>query len=344
MCPYRKVSMSNILDVALKAHVSIATVSRVVNNSDHKVNPTTREKVLEAIRELDYRPNALAKGLLMKKTMTIGIIIPDISNPYYAEIVRGIQDMADQAGYAVMLHNTDGKKERIIRYIYLLREKSVDGVIFSGGIINGYETLSILRELKERVVVVGRHEVDFPAVRIDNMGGATQAVQHLVDLGHRRIGCIGGPLASTTALDRLTGYRNALAQNGLAFEERLVKRGAWDPESGYQLAKQLLKSRKKPTAVFSINDQMAFGVIRAAKELGLKVPPDLAVVGFDNIPSGSYIDPPLTTVGIPMYDIGTAAMQMLIDLLSGEEFDKLRLFNTKLLIRESTVGGERKKD
>jgi len=329
--------MANILDVALKAQVSIATVSRVVNKSDHKVNPATREKVLAAIRELDYRPNALAKGLLMKKTMTIGIIIPDISNPYYAEIVRGIQDTADLAGYAVMLHNTDGKQERIIRHIYLLREKSVDGVIFCGGIINEYETLSTLKELKERVVVVGRHEVDFPAVMVDNMGGATQAVQHLIGLGPRLIGCIAGPDGSTTAADRLTGYRNALAQNGMALDERLVKRGTWNPESGYLLAKELLAGPKWPTAIFSANDQMAFGVIKAARELALDVPKELAVVGFDNVPPGFYFDPPLTTVEIPMYDIGVASMGMLIDLLSGEKFDKLRLFNTKLIVRGSTA-------
>jgi LacI family transcriptional regulator len=145
--------MPNIIDVALRAHVSIATVSRVVNKSHHKVNRATQERVLEAIRELDYHPNALAKGLLMKRTMTIGIIIPDISNPYYAEIVRGIQDVADQAGYAVTLHNTDKKPGGIARYIYLLREKSADGIIFSGGIIDGRETVSILKELRERVVV-----------------------------------------------------------------------------------------------------------------------------------------------------------------------------------------------
>jgi LacI family transcriptional regulator len=334
--------MANILDVALKAGVSIATVSRVVNKSDHKVNPATREKVLAAIKELDYRPNALAKGLLMKKTMTIGIIIPDISNPYYAEIVRGIQDTADLAGYAVMLHNTDGKQERIIRYIYLLREKSVDGVIFCGGIINGYETLSILKELKERVVVVGRHEVDFPAVMVDNMGGATQAVEHLIALGHRLIGCIGGPDGSPTAVDRLTGYRNALAQNGIALDERLVKRGTWSPESGYLLARELLAGPERPTAVFSANDQMAFGVIKAAREMGLNVPQDLAVVGFDNVPPGSYFDPPLTTVEIPMYDIGVATMRMLIDLLSGEPFEKLRLFKTNLLVRGSTTATREK--
>ena len=335
--------MANISDVALKANVSIATVSRVVNESSHKVNPATRQKVLAAIRELDYRPNALAKGLLMKKTMTIGIIIPDISNPYYAEIVRGIQDTADGAGYAVMLHNTARKQERIVRYIYVLREKSVDGVIFSGGTITGTATLSVLKELTERVVVVGRHGVDFPAVMVDNTGGASQAVQHLLDLGHRSIGCIAGPEGSTTAEDRLTGYRDALARNGIPFDPRLIRRGPWGPQSGHRLAAALLAGEPRPTALLCANDQMAFGAIKAAREAGFSVPRKISIVGFDNIPAGSYFDPPLTTVEIPMYDIGVAAMRMLIGLLSGERFEKLRLFNTKLLVRGST-GRMRKKE
>jgi LacI family transcriptional regulator len=329
--------MPNIVDVALKARVSIATVSRVVNKSLHKVNPTTRERVLAAISEMDYRPNALAKGLLMKKTMTIGIIIPDISNPYYAEIVRGIQDVADQAGYAVTLHNTDKKPGGITRYIYLLREKSADGIIFSGGIINGHETLSILKELKERVVVIGRHEVDSPAVMVDNIGGAAQAVQHLFDIGHRRIGFIGGPDGSTTALDRLAGYKNTMAKNGLKFAPRLVKKGTWNPQSGYLLGMQLLKGKSRPTAIVAANDQMAFGAIKAAKELGLVVPEDLAVVGFDNIPLSSYFNPSLTTVEIPMHDLGAAAVRMLLNLISGEKFENIKLFKTRLLVRGSTV-------
>jgi LacI family transcriptional regulator len=329
--------MPNIVDVALKARVSIATVSRVVNKSLHKVNPTTRERVLAAISEMDYRPNALAKGLLMKKTMTIGIIIPDISNPYYAEIVRGIQDVADQAGYAVTLHNTDKKPGGITRYIDLLREKSADGIIFSGGIINGHETLSILKELKERVVVIGRHEVDSPAVMVDNIGGAAQAVQHLFDIGHRRIGFIGGPDGSTTALDRLAGYKNTMAKNGLKFAPRLVKKGTWNPQSGYLLGMQLLKGKSRPTAIVAANDQMAFGAIKAAKELGLVVPEDLAVVGFDNIPLSSYFNPSLTTVEIPMHDLGAAAVRMLLNLISGEKFENIKLFKTRLLVRGSTV-------
>ncbi len=329
--------MAKITDVARKANVSITTVSRVINNNSHKVHPATRERVLSVVRELDFRPNALAKGLHMKKTLTIGILIPDISNPYYAEIVRGIQNVADKAGYSVTLQNTDGKQEGIIRSIYLLREKSADGVIFSGGIITGYETLSILRELKERVVVIGRHEVDFPAVMADNMGGAAQAVRHLIGLGHREIGFIGGSDGSTTSLDRLTGYRNALAQNGLPFNEKFVRPGSWNPKSGYLMAKTLLKGKERPTAIVSANDQMAFGAIKAAKEAGFSVPEDLAVVGFDNVPLSSYFDPPLTTVEIPIQDIGAASMKMLVGLLSGSKFEKRKVFPTKLLVRESTV-------
>jgi LacI family transcriptional regulator len=329
--------MPNIVDVAFKARVSIATVSRVVNKSLHKVNRTTRDRVLAAISELDYRPNALAKGLLMKKTMTIGIIIPDISNPYYAEIVRGIQDVADREGYAVTLHNTDSRQEGIIRYIYLLREKSADGIIFSGGIINGQETLSALKELRDKVVVIGRHDVDFPAVMVDNIGGMTQAVRHLIAIGHRQIGFIGGPDGSTTALDRLAGFRDAMTRSGLTFAPRLVKKGTWNPESGYLLGTRLLKAKRRPTAIVAANDQMAFGAIKAAKELGLMVPEDLAVVGFDNIPLSSYFNPSLTTVEIPMHDLGAAAMGMLLNLISKEPFEKSKLFKTALLVRGSTV-------
>ena len=328
--------MSNILDVALKAKVSIATVSRVVNNSPHKVNPATRERVLEVIHELDYRPNALAKGLLMKKTMTIGVIIPDISNPYYAEIVRGIQDMADQYGYAILLLNTDRNQDRIIKHIYFLREKSADGIIFSGGFIHREKVVSSLKELRERVVVIGRHRLDFPAVMIDNAGGAMKATQHLIELKHRRIGFIGGPDQSISARDRLSGYKDALTKSHYPVANSLIREGDFTPRSGYLSAREILQ-RSRPTAIFAANDQMAFGAILAAKELGIKVPDNLAVVGFDNIPFSSYFDPPLTTVEIPKYPMGAAAMEMLVNLISKKNAERLRWFNTRLLIRDSTL-------
>ena len=335
--------MSNIVDVALKAKVSIATVSRVVNKSPHKVNPLTRERVLKVIGELDYRPNALAKGLLAKKTMTLGIIIPDISNPYYSEIVRGIQDVADHYGYAVILLNTDRNQDRIIKHIYCLREKSADGIIFSGGAIQGDNVLSSLKELRERVVVIGRHKVDLPALRIDSIGGAAKATQHLIDLGHKRIGFIGGPLHSASARDRLTGYRDALVRNGYNVDKTFMGRGDFTPRSGYLSARELIE-KGGVTAIFAANDQMAFGAIRAAREFRLGVPEDLAVAGFDNIPFSSYFNPPLTTVKIPMYHIGAAAVEMLVNLISGIDGESQRWFETKLLVRDSTVShdsGER---
>ena len=328
--------MSTIQDVALRAKISITTVSRVINNSPHRVNRVTRERVLKTIKEMDFRPNALAQGLITKRTMTVGVIIPDISNPYYAEIVRGIQDRADDEGYAVILQNTDRKLERIIQHIHLFREKRADGIIFSGGIIHGYEPLSALRELSQRIVVIGRHEVDFPAVRVDNIGGATLAIQHLVDLGHQRICFINGPEMSTSSIDRLQGFKNALAQNGIPFEYRMVKRGNLTPESGYQAGRELLEMPDRPTAVFASNDLMAFGAIHAARDLGLSVPGDLAMVGFDNIQLSSYFNPTLTTVEIPMYNLGTAAMKMIVNMASDNSFDRYQWFKPRLLIRHST--------
>jgi len=332
--------MSTIVDVALKSNVSIATVSRVVNNSPHKVNPRTRKKVLEAIRELDYRPNALATGLHMKKTMTIGIIIPDISNPYYAEIVRGIQDMADRHGYAMILLNTDRNQDRIIKHIYFLREKSADGIIFSGGVIAGEKVLSSLKDLRDRVVVIGRHRVDFPAVLIDNVGGAMKATRHLIELGHRRIGFIGGPDQSISARDRLSGYRNAMTQGRFSIGKNLVRKGDFTPRSGY-LSSGDLFLKEKPSAIFAANDQMAFGAIRAAREMGLNVPREVSVVGFDNILFSSYSDPPLTTIDIPKYHIGAAAMEMLIDRIANRNGEKMRWFNTTLLVRDSSAARKR---
>jgi LacI family transcriptional regulator len=330
--------MTTIRDVAHLAAVSIATVSRVVNNSPHKVHQSTRENVLKAIKELDYRPNALARGLLNKKTMTIGIIIPDISNTYYAEIVRGIQDVADTAGYAVILQNTDRNQDRIVKHIYLLREKLADGIIFGGGIIQGDEPLSALGELRDRAVVIGRHEVNFPAIRVDNIGGADAVTRHLIDLGHRRIAFIGGPPVSTTIVDRLTGYTNALVQNGLVADSQMVMYGNFTPESGCRVTKELFARKEKPTAILSANDQMSFGAFKAVRELGLKIPKDVAIAGFDDIPLSSYFDPPLTSVAIPRYALGTAAMELLVDLIAGGTVDKIRWFKTELNIRESTAG------
>ncbi|MBT8355238.1 MAG: LacI family transcriptional regulator [Desulfofustis sp.] len=329
--------MSKIHDVAKRANVSIATVSRVVNPGRHKVNPETAEKVRAAVKELNYRPNALARALQMKKSMTIGVIIPDISNHYYAEIVGGIQGVADKAGYNIILQNTDRDPDQIVKSIYLLREKIVDGIIFSGGTINGYEPLSALKELRDRVVVIGRHDVDFPAIMVDNIAGATLAVEHLIELGHSRIGLIGWSENSTTAKDRLSGYKNALAQNSYPYDQSLICQGSLTPESGYNQAKILLSRENRPSAIFAGNDQMAFGAVYAAIEMGLRVPEDLAVIGFDNIPLSSFFVPPLSTIAVPMSELGSDSMETLMGLIAGEQVARIKLHKTKLIVRKSTL-------
>lgn len=329
--------MTTIQDVARRAGVSIATVSRVINRIDHKVKKKTRERVLKAISDLDYRPNALARGLLMKKSMTVGLIIPDISNPYYAEIVRGIQDVADQKGYDIILLNTDRRPERIVKAIHLLREKIADGVIFSGGVISGFGPLSALKELRERVVVIGRHDVNFPAAMVDNIGGATQAIQHLIDLGHRRIAYIGGPEDSYAMIDRLKGCQTAHAQNGIEMDRSLIRWGQLTVESGMTDTESLLETKDPPTAIFAGNDWKAFGAIHAARKRGLKVPEDLAVVGFDNIQLADFFDPSLTSVEIPRYELGARTMEMLVDLIDQKDFDRVRWFKTHLVVRNSSL-------
>ncbi len=332
--------VSKIHDVARRANVSIATVSRVLNSADHKVSSETAEKVRQAIKDLDYRPNALARALQMKKTMTIGVIIPDISNHYYAEIVRGIQSVADREGYNIILQNTERKPDQIVKSIYLLREKIVDGIIFSGGTINGYEPLSALKELRDRVVVIGRHDVNFPAIMVDNIAGATLAVEHLVAVGHREIGFISWSENSTTAMDRLSGYRSALAQNSCHFEPSLIRQGKLTPESGYEQAKVLLAQRKKPTAIFAGNDLMAFGVIFAAIEMGMRVPEDLAVIGFDNIPLSSFFVPSLSTIEVPMFTLGSDSMETLVSLIAGQKISRIKIHKTNIVVRQSTIGKE----
>jgi len=328
--------VAKIHDVAKLANVSIATVSRVLTPGNHKVNEDTAEKVRQAVKELDYRPNALARALQMKKSMTVGVIIPDISNHYYAEIVHGIQNVAEKKGYNIILQNTDRSNDQIVKSIYLLREKIVDGMIFSGGTINGYEQLSALKELHDRVVVIGRHDVNFPAVLVDNISAATQAVEHLIGIGHNRIGFLGWSEDSTTGMDRLSGYKNVLAQNGLKFEPSLVYQGELTPEGGYTAAKKILSSSNRPTAILAGNDLMAYGVIYAGIEMGLRIPEDLAVIGFDNIPLSSFFIPPLTTIEIPMFNLGTDAMNTLIGLINNDKVSKIKLHKTSLIIRKST--------
>jgi LacI family transcriptional regulator len=333
--------MVTIFEVAKKAGVSITTVSRVLNNSAHKVNKATRERVLWVIENLDYRPNALAQSLLKKRSMTIGIIIPDISNPYYAEIVRGIQDKADEYGYSVLIQNTDRKMERIVRSIYDLREKYVDGVVIAGGLAGRRREVeglsSAMKNLASRTVVIGRFGGDMPSVRVDNVGAIFMAVNHLVDFGHREIAFINGVTGSSTMEDRLRGFKKALKHFHCPVRPGFIRKGALTLEGGYSQLKQILEERNRPSAVILANDQMAFGAVKAIREARLKIPKDVALISFDNVPLCSYFEPSITSIEIPRYTIGCAAVELLVKLIQGRKAERTRWFKVQLITRQSTV-------
>jgi LacI family transcriptional regulator len=329
--------MTTIIEVARKAQVSITTVSRVLNKSSHKVNSKTREKVLAAIAELDYHPNALAQSLLKKRSMTIGIIIPDIANPYYAEIVRGIQDKADEEGYSVLIENTDRKSDRIVRAIYDMREKKVDGIIFTGGIYKFRNLLPIMKNLSSRAVVIGRHGADLPSIRIDNIDAMFLAVSHLVELGRRNIAFVNGDTHSSTMTDRLKGFLQAIKHYDNKLPLEFIKRGMLTPHGGYTRMKELLAGKKRPDAVILANDQMAFGALKAIQEAGLSVPGDIALIGFDDVTLCSYFEPSMSSIEIPRYKLGISAMEMLLCLINGGETEKTRWFKVKLNKRRSTL-------
>jgi LacI family transcriptional regulator len=325
-------------DVAERAGVSVTSVSHVINKT-RPVSYELRERVLAAMEELGYQPNRLARSLRSGKTQIIGTIVPDSADPFFAEVARGIEDTAFENGYSLILCNSDANLGKEAFYTDVLLEKRVDGILF---LAVGVSTERIL-DLQQRgmpVVVVDRElpGVNVDSVVADNAGGGWSATCHLIDLGHRCIGYIAGPSDLTLSEYRHTGYCKALEEAGIAPDEDLVVRGAFDFESGYKAAHQLLAKSKRPTAIFACNDLMAIGAICAAVELGLQVPQDLSVVGYDDVPLASYSNPPLTTIAQPIYDLGVVAASLLLERLQDPSKPTRRIvLDVELQIRRSTA-------
>jgi LacI family transcriptional regulator len=325
-------------DVAERAGVSVTSVSHVINKT-RPVSYELRERVLAAMEELGYQPNRLARSLRSGKTQIIGTIVPDSADPFFAEVARGIEDTAFENGYSLILCNSDANLSKEAFYTDVLVEKRVDGIVF---LAVGVSTERIL-DLQQRgmpVVVVDRElpGANVDLVVADNAGGGWSATCHLIDLGHRRIGYIAGPSDLTLSEYRHTGYCKALEETGIAPDEDLVTRGAFDFESGYKAAHQLLAKSKRPTAIFACNDLMAIGAICAAVELGLQVPQDLSVVGYDDVPLASYSNPPLTTIAQPIYDLGVVAASLLLERLQDPSKPARRIvLDVELKIRRSTA-------
>ncbi len=331
--------MSTIQQVAKAAGVSVATVSRVLNHSD-KVVDETRARVERAIQELNYSPNMMGRNLRRNATEIIMVLLPSISNPFYAHAVNGITAVANNNGFTVTVCNTlsDRKLER--DFLNLLKFKLVDGAVLMSQEMDDSE----LEELGRLYPVVQCSEyidaAGVPYVTIDNASAAYDAVSHLASLGHTRIGLISSKVNYYSAAHRQSGYLQALQDAGLEFESELIKFGDYGYGSGMKCAEQFMRMQNRPTAVFAISDPMAIGALKAFRQKGLKIPEDIAVVGFDNIRFSKMCEPELTTIAQPTYKMGCRAMELLLERVEHkQDLPEKVIMDYELIIRGSTVAG-----
>ncbi|HVU14763.1 MAG TPA: LacI family DNA-binding transcriptional regulator [Phototrophicaceae bacterium] len=306
--------MSTIGDVARRAGVSTMTVSRVINNSGY-ISQETRERVEQAIAELGYVPNALARSLRFKQTKTIALIITDITNPFFTTVARGVEDTASEHGFSVIFCNTDESQDEESDYLTLMVQKQVDGIILVPA-HSSRASAAFLQDHKVPFVVLDRRiaGMELDTVRCDSEIGGYQLTRHLIDLGHRRIAMLSGPLLVSTSADRLAGYRRALDEAGLEHAEFF---GSLSNADGYRMAREALTAPQRPTAFFAANNLVAIGALRALLEQGIRVPQDLSVVSYDDLPESMIFDPFLTVVAQPAYDMGQQATRLLLNRLSG---------------------------
>jgi LacI family transcriptional regulator len=335
-------------EVAKAGGVSLATASRVLNpHNTHPVSDEMRTRVLAAAEQLNFSVNGLARGLKVKRTQTVAAIVHDFCDPYFNAVARGVTDAAEAAGYLTMLCNSSRDPDKELRYVQLAREQRVAGVLFAGG---GFASRSYRSAMRKQIGTLqgyGAHAIALeprgarmPAEIPDNRGGARQATEHLLALGHRRIAYIDGPEHVLTSRDRLQGHRDGLEAAGVPFDGRLVASGGFTEAGGRAALATLFARSPGFTAVFTSNDAMAIGCMVELRSRGLSIPGDMSLVGYDDIPSVQWFDPPLTTVRVPMEEIGAAGVARLLALLEGEApaTDRLvRVHPCELIVRASTA-------
>jgi LacI family repressor for deo operon, udp, cdd, tsx, nupC, and nupG len=322
-------------DVARLANVSTATVSRVLSNPE-VVNEETRRKVLEVIEKVNYKPHIVARQFRTQETRIILVVVPDITSGFFSEVLRGIEHVALSKGYQVILGDTENEIQRERSYINLLHQKQADGMVLLTARISKEELDLISRDFPVVLACEYMDGLNIPTVSIDNISSARKATEHLIELGHTKIAHISGPMDVILSRDRLRGFRQALFSYELPVDPAYIQEGDLTYDSGYNLTLKMLAMEKPPTGIFVFNDEMAMGVIKATENSGFHVPRDLAVVGFDNIKMSTFIDPALTTINQPKYDIGKKAMNLLLKRINGEKLDKIQyILSDELLIRDS---------
>ena len=334
--------MVTIREVARQAKVSVGTVSNVLAGSA-TVRAELRKRVEEAMRGLDYHPNQIARSLKTRQTKTLGMVISDITNPFFPQVVRGAEDAAMESGYLLITLNTDDNPEREREALSMLRARKVDGLLLT--VAATREDMKHIEQFQAAglpIVCIDRQVPNIPLdlVCSDNARGARMCMQHLLSRGHRRIGYLSGSKGLYTAEVRLAGFKQALDEAGIQPDPKLVRHGDFRLESGYRLAKEMLLEHEPPTALFASNAMMGFGALKAIHELGLRCPEDVALAMFDDVPFGDVIQPRLTVVAQPAYEMGRVGAQLLIARLEGRETSAEPVCHTlapELLVRESTI-------
>ncbi|MBM7095778.1 substrate-binding domain-containing protein [Bacillus sp. H-16] len=325
-------------DVSRLAGVSMSTVSRVLN-SPESVNREKREKVLNVIKELKYHPNALARGLVYKRTNSLGVLIPDVSNAYVAEVIRGMEDTALHYGYNLILCNTDLDQKKMVKYLQVLKEKQVDGIVFTSEPVTA-ELNELFEQLQLPVVLASTQSLEYnlPSVKVDDEKAAYDAASYLIGKGHRKIGMISGPTFDIiSGATRYYGFQRAMKEKLQINAEDMVEFGSYRFEDGYNGMKKLLKRKPDVTAVFAASDEMAVGAITYLHEQGVDVPGDISIMGYDNTKFASMYIPKLTTVAQPMYEIGKTAVEKMMEKLEGEEGTLLRSYLAHQIIERDSV-------
>jgi LacI family transcriptional regulator len=311
--------VSTLVKVAKRANVSIGTASNVIRGTA-RVSPELRERVVAAIRELEYYPGSVAQDIQIKHTCMLGMILPDITNPFFPEIMRGAEDRASERGYLLVTANTDERIEREKEVVSALRSRRVDGILLAAASGSDTQHIRAAIEAGISVVCVDRTAtgVDTDAVLLDNVRGSKRCVRHLIRSGRREIAIITGPLGLQSARERFQGYQDALQEAEIEIEPGLVKNGDYRKESGYRLGKKLATMRNRPSAIFICNGVMTLGVLEALEELDIQCPRDIAIATFDDLAGGVSSHPKLTTVVQPSYEIGSRAATILMDRVEGK--------------------------
>lgn len=330
--------MPTIRDVAKLAGVAPITISRVINRSGY-VSQKTRKRVEAAIEELGYVPNMLGPSLRFKQTMTLAMVITDITNPFWTTVTRGVEDIAQENGYSTILCNTDESEEKQEQYLQMLLRRRIDGILLVPA-SSSPDPIRLIQRQGIPVVVLDRQipDVDVDIVRADSETGAYQLTQHLLSLGHRQITMLAGPKSTSTAVDRVHGYCRAMHEAGLEVRNTQVLWGTFTQESGYTMAEDALADTPRPTALVAANNFIAIGAMGAMQEQGFRVPEDVALVAVDDIPSGFTINPFLTVATQPAREMGHQATRLLLDIIKKEADRQHRhiVLPTEMIIRTSS--------